>query len=67
MENGWWLGKSLLSKKINQLLEPFREKRAYYEENVKEVRDIILEGSKKANRIGNETLENVKNALSIDI
>lgn len=63
---GGWV-KAFYQKKINQLLEPFREKRAYYEENVKEVRDIILEGSKKANRIGNETLENVKNALSIDI
>lgn len=59
--------KNLLSKKINLLLEPFREKRAYYEENIKEVRDIILDGSKKANIIGNDTVENVKNAMSIDL
>ncbi|NLK42794.1 MAG: hypothetical protein GX300_00160 [Tissierellia bacterium] len=38
-----------------------------FKENIKEVRDIILEGSKKANKIGNETVENVKNALNIDI
>ncbi|KGK86472.1 tryptophan--tRNA ligase [Clostridium sp. HMP27] len=59
--------KNLLSKKLNLLLDPFREKRAYYEENIKEVRDIILDGSKKANMIGNETVENVKRAMSIDI
>jgi tryptophanyl-tRNA synthetase len=57
--------KSLLSKKINSLLAPFRERRAYYEEHKNEVRDIILDGSKKANMVGNETVENVKKAMSI--
>jgi len=56
-----------LSKKINLLLNPFREKRTYYEENIKEVRDIILTGSQRANIIGNETVETVKRAMSIDI
>lgn len=56
-----------LSKKINLLLHPFREKRAYYEENIKEVRDIILTGSQRANIIGNETVETVKRAMSIEI
>ncbi|MDF2505578.1 tryptophan--tRNA ligase [Clostridium sp.] len=59
--------KNDLSKKINQLLEPFREKRAYYEENINEVRDIILAGSQKANMIGNETVDVVKKAMSIHI
>lgn len=59
--------KNDLSKKINQLLEPFRERRAYYEENIKEVRDIILTGSQKANIIGNETVDIVKKAMSIHI
>lgn len=59
--------KNVLSKKINQLLEPFRERRAYYEENIKEVRDIILTGSQKANMIGNETVDVVKKAMSIHI
>lgn len=57
--------KSLLSKKINSLLDPFRERRAYYEEHKNKVRDIILDGSKKANMVGNETVENVKKAMSI--
>ena len=59
--------KNLLSKKLNLLLDPFREKHAYYEENMNEVRDIILDGSKKANMIGNETVETVKKAMSINI
>lgn len=59
--------KNDLSKKINQLLEPFREKRAYYEENINEVREIILTGSQKANIIGNETVDVVKKAMSIHI
>ncbi|AKC63115.1 tryptophanyl-tRNA synthetase [Clostridium sporogenes] len=57
--------KSLLSEKVNSLLAPFREKRAYYEEHKGEVRDIIFDGSKKANMGGNETVENVKKAMSI--
>ncbi|HIG0361894.1 MULTISPECIES: tryptophan--tRNA ligase [Clostridium] len=57
--------KSLLSEKVNSLLDPFREKRAYYEEHKGEVRDIIFDGSKKANMVGNETVENVKKAMSI--
>ncbi|MDP4091039.1 MAG: tryptophan--tRNA ligase [Bacillota bacterium] len=57
--------KTLLSKKINSLLAPFREKRAYYEERKAEVRDIILAGSNRANLIGNETMEVVKKAMSI--
>lgn len=57
--------KNLLSEKINLLLAPFREKRAYYEEHKNIVRDIILDGSKKANIIGDKTIENVKKAMSI--
>jgi tryptophanyl-tRNA synthetase len=59
--------KNDLSKKINLLLNPFREKRAYYEENIKEVREIIITGSQKANIIGNETVDAVKKAMSIHI
>jgi len=57
--------KNILSQKINQLLDPFREKRAYYEAHMDEVRSIILEGSKRANVVGNETIENVKKAMGI--
>lgn len=57
--------KNLLSGRINFFLEPFREKRAYYEERKGEVRDIILDGSKKAASVGNETVEYVKKSMSM--
>lgn len=59
--------KKLLSQNINSLLAPFREKRAYYEERKNQVREIILEGSNRANIVGNETVENLKKAMSIHI
>jgi tryptophanyl-tRNA synthetase len=59
--------KKLLSQNINSLLAPFREKRAYYEERKNQVREIILEGSNRANIVGNETVENFKKAMSIHI
>lgn len=59
--------KKHLSNSINSLLSPFREKRAYYEEHISEVRDIILEGSKKANTIGKDTVLRIKKAMSISV
>ena len=59
--------KSLLTDKINMLLLPVREKRAYYEARKDEVREIILTGSKRANAIGDETAESVKKAMGIRI
>ena len=44
-----------------------RSKRAYYEAHRDEVRDIILTGSEKANKIGNETVKEVKEAMHIYI
>lgn len=59
--------KKLLAEKINSLIEPFREKRAYYENHKDKVREIIISGSERANIIGNETVENVKKAMNIYI
>lgn len=57
--------KKLLAEKLNNLLDPFREKRAYYEAHLPEVREIIQAGSDRANRIGNETMREVKEAMHI--
>lgn len=59
--------KKHLAQNINALLEPFREKRAYYEANRGLVREIILSGSEKASRIGNETVSRVKEAMNIKL
>ena len=57
--------KKLLAEKLNNMLDPFREKRAYYEEHKNEVRDIILTGSEKANKIGNAQVAELKECMSI--
>lgn len=59
--------KKKLAQNINALLEPFREKRAYYEANRALVRDIILSGSERANQIGCQTLIAVKEAMNIKL
>lgn len=57
--------KNYLIKVLNDLLEPIRERRAYYESNIGKVKDIIIAGSEKANIIGNENLFKVKNAMHL--
>ena len=59
--------KKQLSEKLNTMLDPFREKRAYYEAHRDEVRDIIVSGSEKANKVGDETVKKVKDAMSISL
>lgn len=57
--------KKNLAKSINTLLDPFREKRAYYEAHRNEVKEIIETGTAKACAIGNETVRNVKDAMHL--
>lgn len=59
--------KKKLAAALNTLLDPFREKRAYYEAHMDEVRQIIQAGSDKANRVGNETMRRVKDAMQISL
>lgn len=59
--------KKLLTEKLNNLLDPFREKRAYYETHQDEVRQIIEAGTAKANVIGNETVRKVKDAMHLKL
>ena len=57
--------KKNLSAVLNDMMDPFREKRAYYEAHLDEVKDIIHSGSQKAAEIGNETVREVKEAMSV--
>ena len=59
--------KRRLAEKLNEMMDPFREKRAYYEGHMAEVKEIILTGSEKANRVGNETMRRVKEAMQISL
>ncbi len=59
--------KKLLAEKLNNMLDPFREKRNYYENHKEEVREIIMAGTEKANIIGNETVKSMKDAMKVSI
>ena len=58
--------KKVLYQVIEDLLEPIREKRKYYEEHMDEVEKILKEGTEKAISKANETLNKVKKAIGID-
>ena len=58
--------KKQLVQSINKVLEPIRDKRKYYEENPKEVMDILMSGTDKARVIAKETMEKVKKSMKLD-
>ena len=58
--------KKVLYQVLEDLLEPIREKRKYYEEHMDEVEKILKEGTLKAISKANETLNKVKKAIGID-
>ena len=57
--------KKNLANAVNMLLDPIRERRAYYEGRLNEVKEIIQAGSDKANEIGNQTVKQAKDAMSL--
>lgn len=59
--------KNELNSCLNLLLDPIRDKRDYYDNNRNLVKEYIVEGSKKANLIGNEMVEKVKDKMAIHI
>lgn len=59
--------KKILTQSLNDLLDPFREKRAYYEAHMDEVKDIIKTGTEKACRIGEETVRKVNDAMFLTV
>jgi tryptophanyl-tRNA synthetase len=56
--------KNILSKNINQFLQPIRERRNYYLKNKEELWQIFEEGSKKARERAKETIEEVREKLN---
>lgn len=57
--------KKRLNEVLNALLDPFRERRAYYEAHLDQVKEMIVEGTRKANRIGDENLRQIKEKMHI--
>ena len=56
--------KKKLSEKINQLLEPMRERREKY--NNESIREILTEGTKRAHRTALDTMAEVREAMGIN-
>lgn len=57
--------KQALTKALNELQEPIRDRRAYYQDRPERVKEIIHEGSKKANGLGDDTVLQVREAMHL--
>ncbi len=58
--------KKFLINVLEDILEPIREKRSYYEKHIDLVYDMLSEGSKKARIVAQETLKKVRDAIGIN-
>lgn len=58
--------KKNLVKKINDILDPMRERRNKYDSNTDLVDEILINGTKKARQIANETMKEVREAMHLD-
>lgn len=58
--------KKLLIAVLEEMLEPIRERRKYYEQHIEEVYDILRRGSDEARATAQETLEDVRRAMRIN-
>jgi len=57
--------KKKLSIAINSIIEPIREKRSCYEKRIGEVRDVLHEGSIRANRIAKENMDEILDHIGL--
>ncbi len=58
--------KQYLIKVLEEILSPIRARRAVYSSNMESVKDILINGNKKANQIANSTLKRVRKAIGIE-
>ena len=58
--------KDRLTFVLNDLLDPFRERRGYYEARMPLVREALENGTNRARVIARETMEMVRDALDLD-
>ncbi len=55
-----------LAGKINELLEPMRERRARYQAHPDLVDEIVMAGTERARTVGKETMREVREAMKIN-
>lgn len=58
--------KKLLINILEEMLTPIRERRAYFEQNIPEVYEILRQGSERARETAAKTLDEVRNAMRIN-
>jgi len=57
--------KKRLAQALINKFDGFREKRKYYEKNPRIIKEIVIEGSKKARKTAKETLDEAKKAMNL--
>ena len=55
-----------LINKINEFLNPIRERAKYYEEHPEAVDEILIKGTNKAKEIAKDNMKNIKRAIKIN-
>jgi len=58
--------KGLITSALDRLIEPMRERRAYYAARPDDVDDILITGTRRARDIARETMGEVREAMSLD-
>lgn len=58
--------KKRLAAALNEMLDPIRERRAYFDAHPDVVEEILRDGTARANAAGDQTLAEVKAAMKID-
>jgi tryptophanyl-tRNA synthetase len=57
--------KKKLAAAINELLEPFRERRSEFERRPDDVRDILRDGTKRAKETAHENMDQIISAMGL--
>lgn len=58
--------KQLILTALDQLIEPMRERRSYYATKPKLVQEILISGTQHARSIAQETMAEVREAMSLN-
>ncbi|MFD1439831.1 tryptophan--tRNA ligase [Lacticaseibacillus hegangensis] len=58
--------KRYLNEVMEQILEPIRTRRAQYAEDMGQVQQMLIDGTKHANEVANQTLDEVRDAIGFN-
>ena len=58
--------KKILSDALNEFLEPIRKRRKFYQSHPERVKEALIEGTKRAKKVAEETMKEVRSAMEID-